>query len=38
MVLGVNLICNLAVNSIWKVYLEVNWMGTVFGKLTGFGN
>ena len=31
MALEVNWICNIEVNSIWKVYLEVTWMGSVFG-------
>jgi hypothetical protein len=29
--LEVNWICNIEVNSTWKVYLEVTWMGSVFG-------
>lgn len=31
MALEVNWICNIEVNSTWKVYLEVTWMGSVFG-------
>ena len=31
MALEVNWICHIEVNSTWKVYLEVTWMGSVFG-------
>ena len=31
MALEVNWIFHIEVNSTWKVYLEVTWMGSVFG-------